>query len=58
LPVGSRTSDAMLDLLAGLVSEGQTIVMVTHEQSARRFATRTVTLADGRVVAADELVHA
>jgi putative ABC transport system ATP-binding protein len=47
----SRTAESMLELLAGLVGEGQTIVMVTHEHSARRFATRTVTLADGRVVA-------
>ncbi|MBA3559345.1 MAG: ABC transporter ATP-binding protein [Gemmatimonadaceae bacterium] len=46
----SRTAASMLELLADLVREGQTIVMVTHEQSARRFATRTVTLADGRVV--------
>jgi putative ABC transport system ATP-binding protein len=54
----SRTADSMLELLAGLVSEGQTIVMVTHEQSARRFASRTVTLADGRIVEAEELAHA
>lgn len=46
----SRTAELMLELLAGLVRDGQTVVMVTHEQSARRFATRTVTLADGRVV--------
>ena len=46
----SRTAASMLELLADLVREGQTVVMVTHEQSARRFATRTVMLADGRVV--------
>ena len=54
----SRTADAMLELLAGLVSDGQTLVMVTHEQSARRFASRTVTLADGCVVASDKVAHA
>lgn len=54
----SRTADSMLELLAGLVSEGQTIVMVTHEQSAIRFAHRALTLIDGRVVQPEELVHA
>jgi putative ABC transport system ATP-binding protein len=46
----SRTSAAMLELLAGLARDGQTVVMVTHERDAERFASRTVTLADGRVV--------
>ena len=46
----SRTSGAMLEILAGLVADGQTVVMVTHEVGARRFATRTITLEDGRVV--------
>lgn len=49
----SRTSQQMLELFASLVRDGQTIVMVTHAESARRFATRTVTLADGRIVTAD-----
>jgi putative ABC transport system ATP-binding protein len=46
----SRTSDAMLSIFADLAREGQTIVMVTHEQRALRHATRVVTLADGRVI--------
>jgi putative ABC transport system ATP-binding protein len=54
----SRTAESMLELLANLVDDGQTVVMVTHEQGARRFATRTVTLADGRVVPTEPLVHA
>ena len=54
----SRTAESMLDLLAGLVSDGQTVVMVTHEQSARRYASRTIALADGRVVPEDVLAHA
>jgi putative ABC transport system ATP-binding protein len=54
----SRTADAMLALLAGLVSDGQTVVMVTHEQSARRYASRTIILADGRVVESEEFAHA
>jgi putative ABC transport system ATP-binding protein len=53
----SRTSDAMLELLAGLVEEGQTIVMVTHERAAMSYASRTIELADGRVVSADLPAH-
>jgi putative ABC transport system ATP-binding protein len=53
----SRTADSMLDLLAGLVADGQTVVMVTHERSAQRFASRVITLADGRVVEAEDAVH-
>jgi putative ABC transport system ATP-binding protein len=45
----SRTSDALLALLADLVRDGQTLVMVTHERSAQQFASRTITLTDGRV---------
>ena len=54
----SRTADSMLELLSGLAADGQTVVMVTHERSARRFASRVITLADGRVVPTDDLVHA
>ncbi|MES2177859.1 MAG: ABC transporter ATP-binding protein [Gemmatimonadota bacterium] len=54
----SRTADSMLELLAGLARDGQTVVMVTHEHSARRFASRVVTLADGRQVADEAFAHA
>ncbi len=54
----SKTASGMLELLAGLVRDGQTIVMVTHEHSAQRLATRTVTLVDGRVVGAENGSHA
>lgn len=47
----SRTAASLLDLLAGLTACGRSVVMVTHDPSARRVAHRTVTLADGRVVA-------
>jgi putative ABC transport system ATP-binding protein len=46
----SATSDRVLDLFAALAAEGRTIVMATHERDASRFATRQVTLLDGRVV--------
>jgi putative ABC transport system ATP-binding protein len=54
----SRTADSMLELLAGLAADGQTVVMVTHERSAQRFANRVITLADGRVVESEDVVHA
>jgi putative ABC transport system ATP-binding protein len=54
----SRTSHALLELLAGLVAEGQTIVMVTHDRAAMSLASRTIALADGRVVDAAELARA
>ena len=53
----SRTSHELLEVLGALVRDGQTVVMVTHERDAMRFASRTVTLADGRVVT-NELMHA
>ncbi|MGW7410138.1 ABC transporter ATP-binding protein [Streptomyces sp. NPDC054833] len=46
----SATSDAVLELFAGLAADGRTVVMVTHERDVSRFATRQVTLADGRLV--------
>ena len=48
----SRTAAAILALFAELASEGQTVAMVTHAAAALRFATRSVTLADGLVIAA------
>jgi putative ABC transport system ATP-binding protein len=54
----SRTSQAMLELLSSLVDDGQTLVMVTHEQRAQQFATRVVTLADGRIVEPAVAMHA
>ncbi|CAN5141581.1 ABC transporter ATP-binding protein [soil metagenome] len=47
----SRNAAALLDILAGLVrDEGLTVVMVTHERAAQRQASRTISLADGRIV--------
>lgn len=54
----SRTAASMLELLARLAQDGQTVVMATHERDARRIATRTITLADGVVIPSEELVHA
>ena len=52
----SRTSHSLLELLASLSAEGQTIVMVTHDHAALDYAQRTIMLVDGRV--AEAAVHA
>jgi putative ABC transport system ATP-binding protein len=49
----SHTSEALLEVFATLVQEGQTVVMVTHDPAARRHATRVVTLEDGRIASPD-----
>jgi putative ABC transport system ATP-binding protein len=55
----SRTSEAMLELFAGLVRDGRTLVLVTHATTALRFAGRAVTIADGRILSdASTLAHA
>ena len=46
----SRTSDAIMDLLRELNREGQTIVMVTHEQDIADFAGRQVDMMDGNII--------
>lgn len=53
----SRTSDAMLSIFGELARDGQTIVMVTHEQRAVRHASRTVTLVDGNIVPNERHAH-
>jgi len=45
----SRTSTDIFNLLKGLHSEGQTIVMVTHDLAAAAHGTRTITLRDGSI---------
>lgn len=46
----SQTADAVFRLFSGLVEEGKTIIMVTHDRDLARRVTRTVTIADGEVV--------
>ncbi|HRW50475.1 MAG TPA: ABC transporter ATP-binding protein [Caldilinea sp.] len=45
----SRTADAVFHLFENLVSEGKTILMVTHDDDMARRVTRTVTIADGQI---------
>jgi putative ABC transport system ATP-binding protein len=46
----SQTSEAVMQLFAGLAAEGKTVVMVTHERDLSRYFTRTVQLSDGSIV--------
>ncbi|MEM1012349.1 MAG: ABC transporter ATP-binding protein [Planctomycetota bacterium] len=46
----SANGEDVCVLLRGLVDQGRTIVMVTHEPAVAAFATRTVVMKDGRVV--------
>jgi putative ABC transport system ATP-binding protein len=46
----SRNAAQLLELLAGLVREGQNVIVVTHDPAALRHASRTLTLVDGRFV--------
>jgi lipoprotein-releasing system ATP-binding protein len=45
----SATGNGILEVLEKLNDEGQTIVMVTHDDRIARKAARTVTLADGKI---------
>jgi putative ABC transport system ATP-binding protein len=47
----SRSGEAVMELLAQINQQGQTVVMVTHDAKlATAYAARVVTLRDGRVV--------
>lgn len=46
----SRTADSVFNLFENLVSQGKTIVMVTHDDDLAMRAKRTITIADGEIV--------
>ena len=46
----SRTSLEVMALFQGLHKEGQTLVIVTHEQEVAAFASRIITFRDGKVL--------
>jgi putative ABC transport system ATP-binding protein len=54
----SQTSDAVMQLFAGLAAEGKTVVMVTHERDLSRYFTRSILLADGLIVNGQAVSHA
>ena len=46
----SKTSKEIMDLLTELHHQGQTIVMVTHEDEIAKYAQRVIVMKDGEVV--------
>jgi putative ABC transport system ATP-binding protein len=46
----SQTADAVFELFGGLIDEGKTIVLVTHDVELTRHVHRIVYLADGEIV--------
>jgi len=46
----SRTAASVFRMFEQLVGQGKTILMVTHDQDLAKRVTRTVTIADGRVI--------
>jgi ABC-type lipoprotein export system ATPase subunit len=46
----SKTAESVFRLFEGLVDEGKTILMVTHDKDLSRRATRTVMLSDGEII--------
>ena len=51
-PTGSLdsvTSDAVLDVFEGLVAQGKTVLLVTHDKDIAQRADRVITLVDGEI---------
>ncbi|MEO7224301.1 MAG: ABC transporter ATP-binding protein [Devosia sp.] len=46
----SRTAREVMDLFRGVTEGGRTVIMVTHERDLASYFTRTIELADGRIV--------
>jgi putative ABC transport system ATP-binding protein len=46
----SKTAEAVFRLFEGLVADGKTILMVTHDRDLARRVMRTILLADGEIV--------
>lgn len=46
----SKTSDDIMNLLSELHTQGQTIVMVTHEENIADYAQKVITMKDGSIM--------
>jgi predicted ABC-type transport system involved in lysophospholipase L1 biosynthesis ATPase subunit len=43
-----------MDIFAGLVSQGRTVLLVTHDRDAAKRGSRRLTLSDGEIAPAGE----
>ena len=46
----STTANAVVDIFVGLVQEGGTVFLVTHDKDIAKFGSRVITLSDGEIV--------
>ena len=46
----SATANAVVDIFAGLVQEGGTVFLVTHDKDIAKFGSRVITLSDGEII--------
>jgi putative ABC transport system ATP-binding protein len=49
----SGTATAVIDLFVGLVRQGRTILLVTHDKDVAKRGTRIITLADGEIIGSE-----
>jgi ABC-type lipoprotein export system ATPase subunit len=54
----SATATAVMDIFEGLVQQGRTVFLVTHDKDIAKRGSRTITLSDGEIVQAKETLHA
>ena len=54
----SATATIIIDIFEGLVQQGRTVFLVTHDKDVARRGSRVVTLSDGLLVETKEKVHA
>ncbi len=54
----SATANAVIEIFEGLVQEGRTVFLVTHDKDIAKRGSRVITLSDGEIVGAKENVHA
>jgi putative ABC transport system ATP-binding protein len=50
----SATTASVLSVFEGLIDQGKTVVLVTHDRDIVRYATRAITLSDGEIVKPQE----
>ena len=46
----TRTSYEVMAILQGLVAQGKTVILVTHEADIAAYASRVIMLRDGQVI--------